>query len=115
MHSPQCKVFSQKMSYSSNKSSQTTRKEDVYNITNTKWLLDYATSNFRYYLAYGFFYMDYCYLLGSIFLRKKIDTQKEVSHESSNSCGRYGDNYGDDNFFIFSPPDFTLVSDVHFL
>lgn len=47
--------------------------------------------------------------IGSIFLRKKIETQKEQSSDSVFMGGRYDQQRGDDNFFLFSPPDFSLV------
>ena len=56
-------------------------------------------------------------VIGSIFLRKKIDTQKEVSSESMSVTGQNGGSYPDDNFFLFSPPEFSLVGhywDIHF-
>ena len=54
--------------------------------------------------------------LGSIFLRKKIDTQKKHHEEEDVPLGRYGGNDSSDNFFLFSPPDFSLVgTDYHTL
>ena len=76
--------------------------------------IECVSSDIRHYFTDGYFYRFLLLFLGSIFLRKKIDTQKEVSHETSNSCGRHGEDYADDNFYLFSPPDFTLVGDVIF-
>ena len=47
--------------------------------------------------------------IGSIFLRKKIDTQKKHHEEEDVPLGRYGGNDPSDNFFLFSPPEFSLV------
>lgn len=53
----------------------------------------------------------YCRLLrvGSIFMRKKIDTQKEQPIEEVEQSGRYARSTDADSFFLFSPPDFSLV------
>ena len=56
-----------------------------------------------------FFPVERTHGIGSIFLRKKIDTQKKQTGEESASLGRYGDNDATDNFYLFSPPDFSLV------
>lgn len=55
--------------------------------------------------------MKYCSLLriGSIFMRKKIDTQKEQPSGEVEQAGRYARNNDADSFFLFSPPDFSLV------
>ena len=47
--------------------------------------------------------------IGSIFLRKKIDTQKKHHEEEDVPLGRYGGNDPSDNFFLFSPPEFSRV------
>ena len=43
-------------------------------------------------------------------MRKKIDTQRDQPHEEVDQGGRFGGNNGGDNFFLFSPPDFSLVN-----
>ena len=47
--------------------------------------------------------------LGSVLLRKKIDTQKEQPQEEVKQYGRYAKKEDSCNFFMFSPPEFSLV------
>lgn len=42
-------------------------------------------------------------------MRKKIDTQKEQPSGEVEQAGRYAHNNDADSFFLFSPPDFSLV------
>ena len=47
--------------------------------------------------------------LGSVLLRKKINTQKEQPQEEVKQYGRYAKKEDSCNFFMFSPPEFSLV------
>ena len=50
--------------------------------------------------------------IGSVLLRKKIDTQSDLSESMERPMGRYANHSNDlDNFFLFSPPDYSLVGD----
>lgn len=50
--------------------------------------------------------------IGAIFLRRKIETQRENHSEEPSLSGRYGRDDENDNFFLFSPPEFSLVGVV---
>ena len=45
-------------------------------------------------------------------MRKKIETQKEQPEENVRFIGRYGGDMESNNFFLFSPPEFSLVEVV---